>query len=544
MTPLHAGPLSLLLDGPDLRSIRFGEREVLRRIYAAVRDRDWGTVPGSVHNLDVRRDEKGFRVSFECRHQRDEIDFRWRAHLTGTPAGEIDCLLDGEAHSTFWRNRIGWCVHHPLRGVAGQPCWVETATGRRQASFPALVEPHQPFLDLRAITHQIRPGLPFEIRFEGDTFEMEDHRNWTDGGFKIYSTPLTLPYPVRIEAGTRIRQRVRCQLGALAAPEPAPAGPVRLEATRTSVALPRWGFAVNHPVSDLARLRRLHPDHVRWDLHPDQDPQPPQLGLPLELALYVHDDPAAEAKRAAAAIPAAIPAARIARVLVFHPSEKATRSSTVQTVRQHFPNLPVFGGSDAYFAELNRNRPQDPALGASFPINPQVHATDDLSLIENLEAQRDAVLTAKSFVTGPIAVSPVTLRIRVNPDATSGARGEAPPDPRQRTAFTAAWTLGSFAYLTEAGTSIVTYFEAEGPRGLAEGSETFPVFSVFALLDGFQGGRAVPVTSSDPLRVLALLIKKDNRQRLLIANLTPVPQSVSGLWTGPLQPWQVESIEP
>ena len=48
--PLRAGPLTLLFE-PDLaflRYVRLGEREVLRGVYAAVRDRNWGTVrPGS-----------------------------------------------------------------------------------------------------------------------------------------------------------------------------------------------------------------------------------------------------------------------------------------------------------------------------------------------------------------------------------------------------------------------------------------------------------------------------------------------------------------
>ena len=50
---LKAGPLSLLFD-PGLglvRYIRFGEHEVLRGIYAAVRDSSWGTVAPQLSNL-------------------------------------------------------------------------------------------------------------------------------------------------------------------------------------------------------------------------------------------------------------------------------------------------------------------------------------------------------------------------------------------------------------------------------------------------------------------------------------------------------------
>ena len=36
---------------------------------------------------------------------------------------------------------------------------------------------------------------------EGDTWETEDHRNWTDASFKTYSRPLSLPYPYAIAKG-------------------------------------------------------------------------------------------------------------------------------------------------------------------------------------------------------------------------------------------------------------------------------------------------------------------------------------------------------
>src|SRR4051794_871857 len=41
---LRAGPLSLRYEEGGLRYIRLGDREVLRRVYVAVRDRNWGTI--------------------------------------------------------------------------------------------------------------------------------------------------------------------------------------------------------------------------------------------------------------------------------------------------------------------------------------------------------------------------------------------------------------------------------------------------------------------------------------------------------------------
>ena len=49
--PLRAGPLSLIWEGGDLRTIKVGGREVLRRIYVATRDRNWGTVSNVMSNV-------------------------------------------------------------------------------------------------------------------------------------------------------------------------------------------------------------------------------------------------------------------------------------------------------------------------------------------------------------------------------------------------------------------------------------------------------------------------------------------------------------
>ena len=46
------------------------------------------------------------------------------------------------------------------------------------------------------------------LTMRGDIFEMEDQRNWSDASFKTYCTPLALPFPVEIDAGTAVTQEV------------------------------------------------------------------------------------------------------------------------------------------------------------------------------------------------------------------------------------------------------------------------------------------------------------------------------------------------
>jgi len=50
---LTAGSLSAHLVGADLWRIRIRGREVVRRLYVAVREPDWGTVPPTIHEVSV-----------------------------------------------------------------------------------------------------------------------------------------------------------------------------------------------------------------------------------------------------------------------------------------------------------------------------------------------------------------------------------------------------------------------------------------------------------------------------------------------------------
>ena len=51
---------------------------------------------------------------------------------------------------------------------------------------------------------------------EGDTWEMEDHRNWTDASFKTYVRPLALPWPYTLKAGERSSNRSQLTLSGTA----------------------------------------------------------------------------------------------------------------------------------------------------------------------------------------------------------------------------------------------------------------------------------------------------------------------------------------
>ena len=187
---LRAGSLSMSFDAGDLRYIKRGEREVIRRIYAAVRDRNWGTVPAEISDLKTQIAEDHFRITYTSTHRQERIHFEWQAEIVGEADGSIRFTFAGEAKTTFLSNRIGFCVLHPIRECAGAKCRARYTNGTEaEFAFPVTIAAEQPvsgLAELAGLAHEIEPGIWVEMEFEGDVFEMEDQRNWIDASFKTF----------------------------------------------------------------------------------------------------------------------------------------------------------------------------------------------------------------------------------------------------------------------------------------------------------------------------------------------------------------------
>src|SRR6187551_42108 len=46
------------------------------------------------------------------------------------------------------------------------------------------------------------------LHYEGDIFETEDQRNWSDASYKTFCTPLSKPFPVQLRRGEKVHQKV------------------------------------------------------------------------------------------------------------------------------------------------------------------------------------------------------------------------------------------------------------------------------------------------------------------------------------------------
>jgi hypothetical protein len=572
LRPLLAGPVSLFLDGIDLRYLRIGGTELVRRVYTAVRDVDWDTVPGAVSGFELSERDGGFRAEFDVRHARGEVDFAWHGTIVGDETGRIEFVFDGRAESAFPYNRIGICIHHPWRETAGARYWARTPAGEHEGAFPDLIG-QQAIVDgayqalfpaYDRLEVELAGGGSLVFEFEGDLWETEDHRNWTDANFKTYSTPISLGRPAPLEAGQPIRQRlVVTPVDVLEVSMPA--GPVRLSVgAPTGTRVPPIGLGQDrdaHRPDDHERelVAALAPAHLRTELRLDSDGWRETLAAAqdtaraahasLEVALILRDEHAAILADVAAALER-VPVVRL--LITWSGGRTATPLETtpahlVGLVRGELaaaaPGAAFIGGTEIYFTEINRTRPELGTWdGICYSISPQIHAFTDIDVMENLDAQAETVRTALAISGGkPVAVSPITLRRRVN----FHAAGDPPPrrpgelpdsvDVRQAALFGAAWTAGSVKYVSEAGVASVTYYESTGWRGVlerADGPElperfrsrpgqAFPLYHPLADAIEWQGAEVLACASSDVLAATALAVRAGEGTRLLVANLSP-----------------------
>ncbi len=566
---LRAGPLTMELDAEHafLRYIRLGPHEVLRGINAPIRDQNWATISPVVSNIQIASRNDSFEVSFDALCQAGEVDFLWKGMITGSPQGVIEFSFDGVAKSTFKRNRIGFCVLHAAT-AAGQPWLLKTADGKSiPGHFPQRVSPHQPAKNLQAISHQIAAGIQAQIDLRGDVFEMEDQRNWTDASFKTYCTPLEIPYPVEITAGTKIKQKVRISLTGDLAPFDSPqTSEVTLTAGERRTALPGIGLQVSSEVPELNsaqldRLRRLSLDHLRVELSLSKGAFAQELqrateqAVALGVALHVGVTPG----------PAPDFAGLLNEVRRLKPAvaywlltgDIPNQFGTLRSQLAELVGSSTVGVSwTTNFVDLNRSRPQDETIQAvGFAINPQVHAFDNASMMETLPIHAEVVRSAREFLgERPLVIGPVTL----SPQWVDGVdQPGGPPagvfptyvDMRQGTMFAAAWTLGSLSYLSDAEAQSATYFETVGWNGVMDADDVsgrlagwpsqpgkvFPIYDLLQAVGEFSGGQVQELKTSDPLSAAGMILHKDGRWRALVANLTGVSQTVAlhGLADGP-----------
>jgi D-apionolactonase len=571
---LQAGPLSAEFDAGNLRHIRYHGREMIRAISFIVRDKNWGTYAPQISQLEVQEMPGSFRVSYEALI---EGEFRYSAVIIGEADGSLSFSGTGNAISDFLTNRTGFVILHPIDGVAGAACTVEHVDGRSEETrFPLLIDPVQPMRDLRAITHEFSPGLKVTCRMQGDTFEMEDQRNWTDASYKTYVRPLALPWPYTIAKGAAIDQRVTLSVSG-SVPN------IESKERRSSLvigkpisgsSMPPLGIGL-HPKDagtikeNVAVIKEAAPAHIvcHYDPrlgHSHKDLKRmaeagKEIGAELWLEFVIpsvenFEEEIREAGRGAAELGNPFSTVMVSPA----PDLKCTLPGSpwppcppleacYQAARKAFPGARIGGGMFSFFTELNRKKPPLDLLDlVTFTTVAIFHAGDDRSAMEGLESLPYLAKTVQSFIHDkPYHVGPSAIGLRMNP------YGEAPMpnprnirqamngmDPRQRGLFGAAWSVGFVARFVKGGASALTLGGGTGEFGIAyakqdyaqpwfdENGGIYPVYHAIKGLSKLRGQPLLDLEISTPDELQAIATRRDGSVELWVTNLTDQTKSV------------------
>jgi D-apionolactonase len=564
---VRAGNLTAEFVAGGLRYVRVGDIEVVRRIVVAVRDLAWNTLPPVLSDVRITQDAQKFQITLTCRHEADDLDFVWKGLIRGEADGSCSFSMDGRATTSFPYRRIGICVLHPPEEVAGRSYVASLGGSQFSGELPYLVAPPGPSagVDVPLVPAFDRLSIAgrevtIDFSFTGDQFEIEDQRNWTDDSFKSYSRfPAVGDAPERMAAGTRLQQTV--SISTTVRGHRPSLRPVTQLVVGEATGARMLDVGLSHadqsppPTADAAgHLARMAPAHLRVDLHLDAGGWPDRLeratrqaetlGCPLEVAVFLPEAAPSDFGRLAEALAKT----RVRRVLVYRADAESTPGADVATVRKVLtglpPGTPFAGGTDLYFAQLNRTRPDVTMMDSvAFPITPQVHAADEESIIESAGGVRAVVRTAHSFCAGrPVLVSPISLRPRYNPDAPdepaeSAAALPENVDPRQMSMFGACWALVTMKVLAEERVSATTWLETLGPRGVIENDAAPPfaghfpsrpdlVFPLYHVLRDACELREQPLlecSSDKPLTCSAIAVRQGDGVTVLAANLRPEP---------------------
>lgn len=493
---LTAGPFSVTLDGGNLRWISWQGHEVLRAIQLTARDGAWRTLVPEIRHRRVRQAADGFTVAFDARFRGASFDAMCRVSLAAEATGVLKASMSVAFLGETTSQRIGFVVLQPA-GLAGRPFSLPDATPPVERSFPVEVARDHLATDITTLTWQPDDATTAAIDFEGDLWEVEDQRNWTDESYKGYCPPLSWPHPVVHAAGSSLEHRltlhVQRRKARRATAGTRPVRPLRQVPTSVvSVSTPEvatvpaigFGWCASPSSDDLAALIRLRPAHLRamidlgssrWREDLDEAASTcRQVGCRLQLEVL--DDGTAPRVRPLAQAIAALGGLVVA-ILSFDTSDPhASLTSSERLVAETRVELvragcgpSVGGGSRANFAELNVVTLPVTSLDAvAFSVTPQIHAFDDATVLENLRTIPTLMRAANGLSAGrPLDVL-CTFRPRFNAYALppEHAPSDTRYDDRLATPLGAAWLVGSLAGLMARGVERLTILEATGRAGV------------------------------------------------------------------------------
>ncbi|QSO47315.1 hypothetical protein [Alicyclobacillus mengziensis] len=549
LTTLQGGALTAVVHDAYIRNIRYNGTEVLKGIYFTVRDEMWHEVSPVHTESHFAQQRDSFRVDVHLHYDSPSVGLECLVCIQARAGDTLTYQFSAKATKECKTNRLGLCILHGCE-LAGQELRVYHTNGKAtQGKFPAYISANQPFTDISGLRWMPSHTVYAELKVDGDVFEMEDQRNWSDDSFKTYCTPLHLPKPVIRAAGTLASQQVTLKLQALESTVQLesrsavhPQSQTRENETATVLVpqrircqLPYIGVTVpaavdgvdlDHLISD-SRVDHVHkqldlaaPD---WETTLSNDltlARKSQLKLALEVDGVGHLQNLHQLLELTSKSGVCLP------LTLYCGGGSVTSEHAVQMAQHKLDTLPkrvgICGGTRGHYAQLNRSTICEQHVDSvSFGVSPTVHMRDLLSIVETLNAQRQMVMDIARYMRRdvPIHVGPVTLFPRFNADFVISEDNPVidADDALYHSNFYAAWMLGSIDALSQTGVFAVTYSH-HGMTG-DQTTHTTPVYRFLSELQSAARPHVLDTQTSDR-GIHCLATKFDDVTKVFLANLT------------------------
>ena len=566
----RAGALALDFSDGAIHRLSWHGVEVVRGIACPIRDANWATHASELVNERITEGAGEFEIT-QVRQVADgalgvTLVFKGNADGTFHATAEMSACRD------FITNRAGFTLLHPLRGVAGAPMQVVRPDGSISPShFPELISPDQVVGEISGLRYSVS-GIGTEIMFQGEIFEMEDQRNWSDASFKTYCRPLSLPRPYRLNAGDVQRQEIHIRFrGASPGKTMSATASPFLELKSSPEKVPHVAVAIDggtipdpeaHKFVSLINPKilqlRVRPETARAVC--DSASLLVAAGsteVELEIVVPSADEPEAALARVAADCRNA--SLTVARVLAlpenylhsYQPSGPWPAGPKPQDLLTHartsFPGAEIGGGVLTYFTELNRCRPTGLCDYIAHGSTAITHAADDRSVIESLEGLIHVYRSASAIAEGrDYRLGLGAIGMRSNPygsgvveNARQNRITMAGTDPRQRGLFAAAWAVGAVAATGGHSVSSLALSAFVGPFGMIHRREpwvqpiyqddshakVYPIFHTVRFLSAMGGDARLSLPALEN-GIVGVASRVPSGTRLILANLGTSPANL------------------
>ena len=563
------GDIAYQLGADSVRNICWKGHEVIRAITWPIRDPDWGTMRSNIIDENYRQSD--CRADYQLHFQVGNGALDCRVSISADTSGKLCAVIAMQANKDFPTNRAGFTVLHPISGVAGTDLQVTHADGSvEQTQFPTLISPGQPVVNIIGL-HHVHNGVDIDIRFDGEIFEMEDQRNWSDASYKTYCVPLVPPFTYTIESGATVSQSLTVKLAGGEPADKQGTDNICMTLSEQDTVAPQIGLSIDADWTVtpqtrqlverccvqfiLARLYIENTDAFIDTLKNWSSTEAQQIDLELVLPDSMPSpvlQHAANALKDAGIEPAHVIALSEAYLGSFQPSgpwpQGLTPVDAVKAAKTAFPDAAIGAGVLTNFTEFNRCRPDASQCDyVTFANTATVHDADDRSVMQTLEALPQIFKSAQALCKpvqcrlGLIAIgartNPYGSALVANPMQSRQALAEI--DPRQRGLFAAAWAVGVLDATTTHPIEAITLAAPAGPFGIVWQRQDYqqsgfdedadavihPLFHVVRAVSAMSGSSRIKIEAL-PEGIVAYGVKKTDEYQLVLANTSMQPCTV------------------